>query len=262
MFWAGPRSGSVYELTQTASGRVFVRYLPEDASLGSPDADFLTVATYPQADALTGIEAAREREGAVGVAVPGGGVGVYDQERSTSVHFTYPDAAYQVEVFEPTPGVALELVTSGQVRPVSAPVAGARTVSLEELRSFASGSDVPVYWAGSREAVTYELTQTPSGGAFVRYLDRGAVAGDPRRDFLAVGTYPDSGAFASVRAEGRRRGYETISLPRDGIAVYDPSRPTNVYVAYRGLNHQIEVFSPEAGEALRLVTSGRIEPID
>ena len=261
VFWAGPRRGTVYELTQTDSGRVFVRYLPADVEVGSEDAEFLSVGTYPQADALAGIVAAQERDGAVDVAVPGGGIGVYNEGNPTSVHFTYPDAAYQVEAFEPRAGVALELVTSGQVRSVSAPApAGPRAVSLDELRAFAA--DTPVYWAGPRAGVTYELTETPSGGAFVRYLDQGADVGDPRRDFLAIGTYPDTDAFANVRAEGRRNGYETISLPGGGIAAYDASRPTNVYVAYRGRDQQVEVFSPDEGEALRLVTSGRVEPVD
>ena len=36
---------------------------------------------------------------------------------------------------------------------------------------------------------------TTSGRVYVRYLPRGAAAGDPRAGFLTVGTYPGVDAF-------------------------------------------------------------------
>ena len=47
VFWAGPQAGTTYEFTETSDGSVYVRYLPEDAEVGDPSPDFLTVATYP-----------------------------------------------------------------------------------------------------------------------------------------------------------------------------------------------------------------------
>ena len=37
--------------------------------------------------------------------------------------------------------------------------------------------------------------------------------------------------------------------------------PTSVYVAYPGSKVQIEVFDPDPARALRLVTSGHIQPV-
>src|SRR5687767_14575945 len=34
VFWAGPRSGAKYEVTETSDGSVYVRYLPQDADVG------------------------------------------------------------------------------------------------------------------------------------------------------------------------------------------------------------------------------------
>ena len=118
LFWAGPRGAARYEVTQTAAGGTFVRYLPADAPLGDPRADFMTVATYPQEDGFAQVQAAGRRPGAVTVDLPGGGLAVVDGARPTSVYFSAPGAPYQVEVYSPRPGEARRLVESGAVRAI------------------------------------------------------------------------------------------------------------------------------------------------
>ena len=46
IFWLGPKRGFTYELTQTRSGKIYVRYLPDGVEVGA-DKPYLTVATYP-----------------------------------------------------------------------------------------------------------------------------------------------------------------------------------------------------------------------
>src|ERR1051325_1945024 len=46
VFWLGPKDGYTYELTQTSSGKIFIRYLPSGTKVGA-DTPYLTVATYP-----------------------------------------------------------------------------------------------------------------------------------------------------------------------------------------------------------------------
>jgi len=117
LFWAGPRRGTVYEVTENGSGQVFVRYLPSGTELGSPQPDFLTVATYPRADAYAEIRAAARRPGAVEIALPGG-LAVYDEAAPTSVYLAHRGSTQQVEVYSPSPLEARRLVESGRVRPV------------------------------------------------------------------------------------------------------------------------------------------------
>ena len=52
-----------------------------------------------------------------------------------------------------------------------------------------------IYWAGPRAKVTYELTVTRGGLVYVRYLTAGAKVGDPRPNFVTVGTYPKANVF-------------------------------------------------------------------
>jgi hypothetical protein len=117
VYWAGPRAGQTYELTRTSDGRVYVRYLPEGVKVGDPRPRFLTVGTYPRANAFAELKRAARAPGATSRELPRDGLAVLSRG-SSSVYFGYPDAGYQVEVFAPSAGSARNLVFGGQVVPV------------------------------------------------------------------------------------------------------------------------------------------------
>jgi hypothetical protein len=263
VYWAGPRAGFRYEVTQTAQGRVFVRYLPNGVQPGDPRAGFLAVGTYPHEHGFAQVLAASRRASAVTLQLERGGLAVYDRKRPTSVYFSYPGADYQVEVYHPDGNTARRLVASGHVTRVSTPPRAAvpALISPRHLRELAVFLDVDVHWAGPRPRFHYELTQTAEGRVFVRYLPPGVTVGDRRAAFLTVGTYPQANGFAAVRAGGSREGAVALRLPRGGLAVYDRKRPTSVYFSYPGADYQVEVFDPDAAVARRLVVSGRVKPI-
>jgi hypothetical protein len=99
-----------------------------------------------------------------------------------------------------------------------------------------------------------------AGQVFVRYLVSSTQLGSPRPDFLTVATYPRPDAYADIEAAAKRPGAMTIELP-GGLAVYDEATPTSVYRAYRGATQQVEVYSPSALEARRVVESGLVRPV-
>jgi hypothetical protein len=115
IYWAGPLDGFIYELRRKANGDVLLRYLPAGTAVGAPDGSYLTVATYPYADALA---AMRRVEDGRGIATAGGGLALVDRSPSKSVHLAYPGVDYEAEVYDPSPERALELATSGQIQPV------------------------------------------------------------------------------------------------------------------------------------------------
>jgi hypothetical protein len=120
---------------------------------------------------------------------------------------------------------------------------------------------VPFYWVGSRPRTHIELTRTPSGAIFIRYLPRTARAGDVR-PFLTVGTYPRPNAFAEVKNAAKERNDKKIELAGGGIAIYDPTRPTNVHIAYPHQPYQVEVYAPGPNAATELVAAGAVRPIE
>jgi len=119
VYWLGERVGADYELTETASGRVYVRYLEDGAEAGDSRSDFLTVGTYPSKNSVVALHrAAGNRGGATLGKTDDGVLLLIDPSSPENVHLAYPDADLQVEVFSPAPGQALRLASRGDVQPV------------------------------------------------------------------------------------------------------------------------------------------------
>jgi hypothetical protein len=229
--------------------------------IGNRNPKYLTVGTYPQRDALATLRATAKKQGVRTIHLPGGGRAFQYKGRPTSVYLAYPGSDYQVEVFDPSPTRALQLVTSGQVQPVGAPPhtnAPSTAVSVKQLKALALALRHPIYWAGSRADSTYELTRTRDGSVYVRYLPRGVPVGDRRVSSLTIGTYPQRRALETLRATAAKSHVPTMRLGNGGLAFVDKKHPMSVYLAYPNIDLQLEVYDPAPGRARRLVVSGRI----
>lgn len=140
--------------------------------------------------------------------------------------------------------------------------AEAEVVSEASLREAAAGQDAPIYWAGPPEEDTeLELSQPDSERTYVRYLTEDAEAGDPRH-FLTVGSYALANPTAALRRQGNEAGGVLAAAPNGGTVYFSRENPESVYLAYPGVDVQVEVFSPDFKEALQLATSGQIEPVE
>ncbi|MDP9257786.1 MAG: hypothetical protein M3Q31_14690 [Actinomycetota bacterium] len=117
VYWVGEKPGYLYELTRTGNGNIFVRYLPPGVKVGSKQAIYLIVATYPFKNALQALKNLKARK----VAIPGGGIAIVDRAHPQSVHLAYPGIDKEVEIFDPSPARSLQIAKSGQVRVVAAP---------------------------------------------------------------------------------------------------------------------------------------------
>jgi hypothetical protein len=115
IYWAGPRKNFLYELTRASNGNVYIRYLPPGAGAGAPGSNYLRIATYPVHKAL---EALKTAAGGRGIGVPGGGLALVDSKSPKSVHLAFPNVEFQAEVFAASPKQALDIATSGEIRPV------------------------------------------------------------------------------------------------------------------------------------------------
>jgi hypothetical protein len=118
VYWAGPTGADEFEWTESGDGKVYIRYLTANADPGDPRPLYLTVATYPVGDGVKAIRKAAQNEGNHTIKLPGGATGLASDTPSTSVYLAYPESPYQVEVFNPDPAKALDLVKSGQIQPV------------------------------------------------------------------------------------------------------------------------------------------------
>ncbi len=115
VYWAGARANTTYELTRAAGGQIYIRYLPAGVRVGDPRPGFVTVGTYPQQNAYAALTAAGKRKGYTAVTAQSGALIVYNRRKHRSVYFTFPDAAFQVEAYDPRPGQALASVLRGGI---------------------------------------------------------------------------------------------------------------------------------------------------
>jgi hypothetical protein len=119
VYWGGPRPRFTYELTLASNAqRVYLRYLPPGVPLGSPRPDYLSIGTYSVRGAAAALHARARQPGGVGLKLPHGAVGYYSTVRPTSVYLAFPGTNEQIEVYDPSPSVALHMAESGLVRPV------------------------------------------------------------------------------------------------------------------------------------------------
>ena len=267
VFWLGPKSGYVYELTSTQDGKIYIRYLPAGVHAGATK-PYLTVGTYPFPGAYPAIAKGAAAKGSTTVKLADGGLAVLDGAYPESVHLAYPGVDYQVEVYDPTPRRALHLVAAGDLRffgrltaaPAAASAGKAAAASLAGLQSLSRSIGHPIYWAGPRAGFTYELTQTSNGNVYIRYLPPGVKVGDAS-EHLTVVTYPYANALAALRGVVKANEAGVTELGGGGLAVVDSAYPKSVHVAFPNSNYQIEVFDPDPVQARQVATSGKIGPV-
>jgi len=137
----------------------------------------------------------------------------------------------------------------------------AKAASPAELRSLSDQLGHPVYWIGEQSGRTYELTRFNDGRVFIRYLPHGVAVGSRQALFTIVGTYPVPNAHGVLEKLAKKSGELSFTAPHNGLAVFNTSRPTNVYLAYPGSNLQIEVFDPSPDRARKLIMSGQVKPV-
>jgi hypothetical protein len=111
-------AGTRPEVTRGSGGEVWVRYLTPGAKLGDSRADYLTIGTYPRADALAAAKAAAEGDRQRSAELPDGGVMLWSVERPESVYAAGPGSDLLVEVYDPDPEAARGLVSGGAVAPL------------------------------------------------------------------------------------------------------------------------------------------------
>ncbi len=116
IYWAGPRAGFTYEV-RISGKSVYLRYLPTGAKLGAP-LPYLTLGTYESVGAYAGLTASAAMAGARALKLPGGSLLVTPANHPNSAYFAFPGSNLLMEVFDPIPGAAFDLVTSGAVQPI------------------------------------------------------------------------------------------------------------------------------------------------
>lgn len=165
---------------------------------------------------------------------------------SRPVHFVLdPGTAGQVTASAtPTSTVAVNPGTSGQ-----------SALTETELRSAVKTVGGSVYWAGSVSGALYTFNHLVTGQSFVRYLPSGKGLADVKQSYRVIATYPDAKAYQTMKEAGKLSTGVGITNPDGSLIYYAKATPTHVYLAYKNLAFQIEIFDPTPGVSLKLATT-------
>ena len=165
--------------------------------------------------------------------------------RAVSVTFVNPKTSTPVTTTAaPTNAVTVNPATSGQVALTEA-----------ELRAAVKTLGGTVYWSGSRSGDLYTFNHLASGQNFVRYLPNGKGLTDVAQNYRVVATYQVANAFETMQTAGKLATGVSVTNPDGSLVYYAKGTPLHVYLAYKGLPIQVEIFDPTLGVALKLATT-------
>src|SRR3954453_21572441 len=90
VYWAGTQPNTKLEATLLTNGDAYVRYLKQNAPIGSPQPLFLTVGTYPLPKAYNALKKVSTEKGAIVKHGPQGALVVTNTSNPRSVYIAYP----------------------------------------------------------------------------------------------------------------------------------------------------------------------------
>lgn len=152
-------------------------------------------------------------------------------------------------------------VIGGEDDAAPADAGTARIVSHSALVELADELDHPVYWIGPRPPLRTEVSVRDGDRVYLRYLPAGVPSGDPRTEFLTVGTYPVPDAAAALRRVAARAGTRVRRGAGGAVVLQIPASGGSAYLARPGSDLEVEVYDPAPGRALRLVMGGELRPV-
>jgi hypothetical protein len=161
----------------------------------------------------------------------------FSGSRTVSLSLVQPTAAADV-----TAGV--NLITSGQT-----------ALTESELTSAVKSVGVSAFWLGASAGDKYAFNSLGKDQNFIRYLPGGNGVADTAENYRIIGTYGDPKAYQTMQqAAASNTGVSTVNA--DGsIVFYSKATPLHVYLAFKDLPYQIEIFDPKPGVALKLATT-------
>lgn len=114
------------------------------------------------------------------------------------------------------------------------------------------------FWAGPQQGHGYEFTRNKFGYLYVRYLPTGVKPGVNGARYLIVATYPVTGAYTALKKKAKARA---VPGPGASIVYVNPKDHKSVYMAFPGIDDEIEIYSPTSAQSIAAAQSGKIKRI-
>jgi len=146
---------------------------------------------------------------------------------------------------------------------LAARISGGVALSESDLKDVVSKLGETVYWAGPMRGAKYTINAQNVGAIYVRYLPNAKGISDTAPKYRVIATYKETNAFdATIAAGNQPNGVSFEKEDGAGVVYYNKNTPTNVYLAYKAMPFQIEVFDPAAETALAMANdSNKVQAI-
>jgi hypothetical protein len=131
--------------------------------------------------------------------------------------------------------------------------------SAREMSSRALAEDQPFYWMGTKKNYHYEFQRlAKNGNIYVRYLPKGVKAGARPGQLTIIATYRFPGAYARLKRGAKGR---VVDGKRGSIVWVRTGDPKSVYLAWKGVPYEVEVYNPNPAKAARIAESGAVTTV-
>ena len=142
---------------------------------------------------------------------------------------------------------------------LAARISGGVALSESDLKDVVSKLGETVYWAGPMRGAKYTINAQNVGAIYVRYLPNSKGISDTSPKYRVIATYKETNAYNATLAAGNQaNGVSFAKEDGAGVVYYNKNTPTNVYLAYKALPFQIEVFDSTAETALAMANDAKI----
>lgn len=179
-----------------------------------------------------------------------------DQEKHTPMFFIGLIAVVAVISAFVTFGIAQQFRPGVDSKTtLAARTSGGVCLTEKELRNLVSTQKITAYWAGPISDATYSVNTTNSGEVFLRYVQKGQSCDSNSKDFRVIATYSVSGAYDSTKKAGSQANGVSLANQDGSVVYFNKDLPTNVYLAYPGINYQIEIYDPNPKSAVSIATT-------
>lgn len=171
---------------------------------------------------------------------------IFSGSRSVSLSLVQPE-----DVTASSSANAVNPISSGQV-----------ALTESQLIAAVKSAGISVYWLGSAAGNKYAFNNLATDQNFVRYLPGGNGVADTAEKYRIIGTYKDVTAYETMKKAAASSNGVSFTNPDGSIVYYDKATPLHVYLAFKNLPYQIEIFDPISGVALSLAkTPGILKTI-
>ena len=138
---------------------------------------------------------------------------------------------------------------------LAARISGGVALTESQLRQVVKEIDQKVYWAGPMRGAKYTINAQNFNSIYVRYLADGKGISDQTPKYRVIATYKEANAYNSTLSAGNQANGLSFTTADGRVVYYNKQVPTNVYVAFKSLPYQIEIFDPVAKTSLAIANS-------